>query len=89
MFYINFTVPSGNTYRINLSETPITYLCPVCGKEQLLLQNGPGLDWCDYCEEKRQDKRTGKVEHDGKLTQKTITRISRKELTCTASKDIS
>ena len=35
MFFIDFTSPEGNTYRIDLSEQPITHICPVCG-DQLL-----------------------------------------------------
>ena len=61
MFYIDFTSPEGKTYRIDLSELPITYVCPVCGDEQIVLLHNPdSADWCDCFEERYKEKKKEK-----------------------------
>ena len=57
MFYIDFTAPDGNTYRIDLADNPITHVCPVCGEEQLFaLEDSEPYYWCDVCCERRQQE---------------------------------
>ena len=57
MFYIDFTTPEGKTYRIDLTEIPITYHCRVCGYEKLyMLDESDPTDWCDACEERREEQ---------------------------------
>jgi hypothetical protein len=57
MFYIDFTASDGHSYRVDLSETPITHLCPVCGNiEYFKLDDSDHYYWCDDCRERREEQ---------------------------------
>ena len=76
MFYIDFTAPDGNTYRIDLADNPITHVCPVCGEEQLVcLDESDIYYWCDSCRERRQKEE--KEEHYKKWKQRTVEQINK------------
>ena len=65
MFYIDFKSPEGKTYRIDLTEIPITYHCRVCGYEKLYMFNeSDPTDWCDTCEEKHREEEKRKYEEN-------------------------
>lgn len=75
MFYIDFSAPDGNSYRIDLSKQPINHICPVCGEEQLLaLDDSDPYYWCDACRERKDTEE--KTESDKKFWQEIISRIN-------------
>ncbi len=75
MFYVDFTAPDGTAYRIDLSEHPITYTCPVCGNQQFFMPDDSDPDWCGDCRKRQQEQE--KRERDQRFRQNTITRVNR------------
>ena len=53
MFYIDFTVPDGKTYRIDASKIHIIYKCPVCGETSVYKFAPTNKDCCIPCYEQR------------------------------------
>ena len=76
MFYIDFTAPDGNTYRIDLADNPITHVCPVCGEEQLYSFDETDIYyWCGSYRERRKEEE--KKENEKKFWQNTIMQINK------------
>ena len=65
MIYIDFTSPEGKTYRIDVSEHPVHFECPVCGDITVYtFEEDPGK-YCYFCMEKQQQQE--KEEMDARL----------------------
>ena len=69
MFYIDFTSPEGNTYRIDVSKNPVIYECPVCGHITIYKFDPEDESCCDSCVEQRriQNEKERKAKADAKL----------------------
>lgn len=69
MFYINFTSPEGNTFRIDVSKNPVIYECPVCGHITIYKFDPEDENCCSGCAEQRriQEEKERKAKADANL----------------------
>lgn len=56
MFYIDFTTPEGETYRIDVSKNPVLYKCPICGDISIYKFDPTNEDCCIPCTKQRKRK---------------------------------
>ena len=82
MFYIDFTSPEGNTYRIDVSRNPVIYECPVCGHITIYKYDPEDENCCAGCVEQRriQGEKERKAKADAKLVDH-INRVFKSNIT--------
>ena len=82
MFYINFTSPEGNTFRIDVSKNPVIYECPVCGHITIYKFDPEDENCCAGCVEQRriQGEKERKAKADAKLVDH-INRVFKSNIT--------
>lgn len=82
MFYIDFTSPEGNTYRIDVSRNPVIYECPVCGHITIYKYDPEDENCCFGCAEQRriQEEKERKAKADAKLVDH-INRVFKSNIT--------
>ena len=64
MFYIDYTAPDGQSYRIDVLKNPITYQCPDCGDITIYKFDPNDKDYCTYCAERREEERRKREEEE-------------------------
>lgn len=82
MFYIDFTSPEGNTYRIDVSKNPVIHECPVCGNITIYEFDPEDANCCTSCVEqcRIQEEKERNAKADAKLVDH-INRVFKSSIT--------
>ena len=75
MFYIDFTSPEGKTYRIDVSEHPVHYECPICGGITIYTFDEDDEFNCPHCIERKRQQDYDEI--DARLYEQLSNRINR------------